>query len=50
MIDLRPGLVVIDSGKDRWEADAHRLEVDFADLAGRVQAARRSWSGTCGVG
>lgn len=39
MIDLRPGLVIFDSGKDQWEADAHGLDVDFIDLARRIQAA-----------
>ncbi len=43
-IDLRPGLVVVDSGKDRWDADAHGLEVDFAELAEGIQAA------ACGLG
>lgn len=41
LIDARPGLVVLDSGKDQWEADTHGLDVDFADLAGRLQAAAR---------
>lgn len=41
MIDLRPGLVIMDSGKDLWEADAHGLDVDFTDLAERVQTAAR---------
>lgn len=41
LVDLRPGRVVLDSGKDRWEADAHGLDVDFADLAAEVQAAAR---------
>ncbi|MDO8363353.1 MAG: hypothetical protein Q7V88_10695 [Actinomycetota bacterium] len=31
LVDLRPGLVIIDSGKDQWEDDAHGLELDFAD-------------------
>ena len=34
LVDLRPGLVIIDSGKDQWEDDAHGLELDFTDLAG----------------
>lgn len=34
-IDLRPGAVVLDSGKDRWERE------DFAPLAARVQAIAR---------
>lgn len=39
VIDVRPGLVVFDSGKDQWEADAHGLELDFTGLAGRLQDA-----------
>ena len=34
LVDLRPGLVIIDSGKDQWVDDAHGLELDFTDLAG----------------
>jgi len=41
MVDLRPGLVILDSGKDQWEGDAHGLELDFTDLAGDIQAAAR---------
>ena len=41
LVDLRPGLVVLDSGKDQAEADAHGLEVDVVDLAARLQAAAR---------
>lgn len=41
LVDLRPGLVVLDSGKDQWEEEAHGLPVDFTDLARRVQAAAR---------
>ncbi|MFC7549005.1 VOC family protein [Plantactinospora sp. GCM10030261] len=41
MVDLRPGLVIIDSGKDQWEDDAHGLDLDFTDLAGRIQTAAR---------
>ena len=26
LVDLRPGVVIIDSGKDQWEDDAHGLE------------------------
>ncbi len=40
-VDLRPGLVIIDSGKDQWEDDANGLELDFTDLAGNLQAAAR---------
>src|SRR5262245_22721390 len=41
LVDLRPGLVIIDSGKDQWEDDAHGLELDFTDLAGNLQTAAR---------
>lgn len=41
LIDLRPGLVILDTGKDLWEADAHGLDVDFEELAAEVQAAAR---------
>lgn len=41
LIDLRPGLVIFDTGKDRWEADAHGLPLDFTHLAGDIQAAAR---------
>lgn len=41
LVDVRPGLVVLDTGKDRWDADAHGLDLDFADLAARVQSAAR---------
>ncbi|WP_112237222.1 VOC family protein [Kribbella monticola] len=41
LIDLRSGLVIIDSGKDQWEGDAHGLELDFADLAEKVQSVAR---------
>jgi hypothetical protein len=39
LLDLRPGVVIMDSGKDQWEAEAHGLEVDFTALAGRLQTA-----------
>jgi hypothetical protein len=39
LVDLRPGLVVLDSGKDQWEDDVHGLQLDFADLAGNIQTA-----------
>ena len=45
LIDLRPGLVIIDSGKDQWEADAHGLELDVADLAAHIQTAARELGG-----
>jgi hypothetical protein len=41
LVDLRPGLVIIDSGKDQWERDAHGLELDFTDLAGNLQTDAR---------
>ena len=37
LVDLRPGSVTIDSGKDQWEDGEGR----FADLAGRIQNAAR---------
>ncbi len=39
LVDLRPGLVVLDTGKDQWEGDAHGLELDFTDLAEDLQSA-----------
>jgi hypothetical protein len=39
LVDLRPGLVIIDSGKDQWAGEAHGLDLDFVDLAGRLQSA-----------
>ncbi|GAA1430336.1 hypothetical protein GCM10009616_14660 [Microlunatus lacustris] len=39
LVDLRPGLVMIDSGKDQWEDDAHGLELDFTELAAELQTA-----------
>ncbi|MDI1463228.1 VOC family protein [Catellatospora sp. KI3] len=41
LIDLRPGLVIIDSGKDQYDGDAHGFELDFTDLAADVQTAAR---------
>jgi hypothetical protein len=41
LIDVRPGLVILDSGKDQWEADAHGLALDFVDLAANLQNAAR---------
>jgi hypothetical protein len=38
--------VIIDSGKDQWEEDAHGLELDFVDLAEEVQAAARDLGAT----
>ncbi|MGC5627252.1 VOC family protein [Georgenia sp. Z1344] len=41
LIDLRQGLVVLDSGKDRWEPDAHGLDLDFTLVAERIQTVAR---------
>ncbi|MFC7758992.1 hypothetical protein ACFQY4_14115 [Catellatospora bangladeshensis] len=41
LVDLRPGLVIIDSGKDQWDGDAHGLGLDFAGLAANLQTAAR---------
>jgi catechol-2,3-dioxygenase len=38
--------VILDSGKDQWESDAHGLEVDFTDLAGSLQSAARELDAT----
>ena len=46
LVDLRPGLVVLDSGKDQWEDDAHGLQLDFTDLAGHLQTAARELGAT----
>ncbi|MDP2293072.1 MAG: VOC family protein [Actinomycetota bacterium] len=46
LIDVRPGLVILDSGKDQWEADAHGLAADFTDLAGNLQTAARELGAT----
>ena len=50
LIDLRPGLVILDSGKDQWEGDAHGLELDFTDLAGHLQTAARELGATADPG
>jgi hypothetical protein len=50
LVDLRPGLVIIDSGKDQWEDDAHGLELDFTDLAGNLQTAARELGATADPG
>jgi Glyoxalase-like domain len=50
LIDLRPGLVIIDSGKDLWEDDAHGLELDFTDLAAHLQTAARELGATADPG
>jgi hypothetical protein len=46
LVDLRPGLVILDSGKDQWEGDAHGLELDFTDLAVNLQTAARETGAT----
>ncbi|MFC4615674.1 VOC family protein [Cellulomonas algicola] len=46
LLDVRPGLVVLDTGKDRWDADAHGLDVDFPALAARLQTAARDLGAT----
>lgn len=46
MIDLRPGLVILDSGKDQWESEVHELDVDFTELAARIQTAARELGAT----
>lgn len=50
LIDLRPGLVILDSGKDQWETEAHGLDVDFTDLAGKLQSAARELGATADPG
>ena len=50
VVDLRPGLVIIDSGKDQWDAAAHGLEADFTDLAGRLQTVARELGATADPG
>ncbi len=50
LVDLRPGLVIIDSGKDQWEDDAHGLDLDFTDLAGNLQTAARELGATADPG
>lgn len=50
LIDLRPGLVIIDSGKDQWVDDAHGLELDFTDLAANLQTAARELGVTADPG
>jgi Glyoxalase-like domain len=50
LIDLRPGLVIFDSGKDQWEGDAHGLELDFIDLAAHLQTAAHDLGATADPG
>lgn len=50
LIDLRPGLVIIDSGKDQWDNDAHGLGIEFTDLAEQIQAVARELGATADLG
>jgi hypothetical protein len=50
LIDLRPGLVILDSGKDQWVDDAHGLDLDFTDLAADIQTAARKLRATADPG
>jgi hypothetical protein len=50
LVDLRPGLVIIDSGKDQSEQDAHGLDLDFNDLAANVQTVARQLGATADPG
>lgn len=45
LVDVRPGLVIVDSAKDQFEPDAHGLDVEFADLAASIQVAVRQLGG-----
>ncbi len=50
LVDLRPGLVIFDSGKDQAEDDAHGLELDFSELAADLQTAARDRGATADPG
>jgi hypothetical protein len=50
LVDLRPGLVILDSGKDQWEGNGHGLELNFSDLAARLQTAARGLGATADPG
>ncbi|MFD6567693.1 VOC family protein [Micromonospora profundi] len=50
LIDVRPGLVILDSGKDQWDDDVHGLDLDFTDLAAQLQAAARDLGATADPG
>lgn len=50
LIDLRPGLVIIDSAKDQWVDDAHGLELDFTGLAADLQIAAHELGATADPG
>ena len=46
LVDLRPGLVILDSGKDQWDAEAHGLDLDFGGLAADIQRTARELGAT----
>jgi hypothetical protein len=46
LVDVRPGLVILDSGKDQWDAEAHGLGLDFIELATHLQSAARELGAT----
>ena len=50
LVDLRPGLVIVDSGKDQWEDDVHGLDIDFTELAAELQATARGLGATADPG
>ena len=50
LVDLRPGLVIMDSGKDQWEQGTHGLDLDFNDLAASVQTVARGLGATADPG
>ena len=50
LVDLRPGLVILDSGKDQWEDDAHNLPLNFTVLAANIQSAARELGATADPG
>jgi Glyoxalase-like domain len=50
LVDLRPGLVIIDSGKDQGEDEVHGLDLHFTDLAENLQTAARELGATADPG
>jgi hypothetical protein len=50
LVDLRPGLVILDTGKDKWDAAAHGLDLDFTKLAAKLQSAARELGATADAG
>jgi hypothetical protein len=50
LVDLRPGLVIIESGKDQSDQGAHGLDLDFNDLAANVQTVARELGATADPG